>query len=424
MKDVKPTAPALEDLNSSLITNDSESLISEDQSTNYKSIDSSDSSTYAKLPPKMTTNIEKVNYEVLLKVIPEFNGYNIPLSTFLDGLDEAFAMVTETQKPTLTRLVRSRLVGEALKAVLGENFPTLDDMKAHLRDFFAPSVSSYKLRGDMAAEYQRDNEGVVKFANRIKNLVRRIAEAENIGPNDKEATKALQEAATECFRQGLRNEIETRMEDTEGMENLVKNAIAAEREIENKRKLRGEPLAKQVNHINLKEIISCQICKEFDHTADKCPRRLLTCNGCGKSGHTHINCPNTASEICQLCQQMGHTAKNCDKNKPPKCQICEKLGHVATQCPSRVQNNQQAQNTESKAATCGRCGRQGHIANNCRLDITKKCDHCKKLGHVMSECRMLQAKNKKNSSGHLNERGPQVPQNQTAQISSDLNIAH
>ncbi|KAL7303739.1 hypothetical protein TKK_0003871 [Trichogramma kaykai] len=109
-----------------------------------------------------------------------------------NGLDEAFTMVTETQKPTLTRLVRSRLVGEALKAILDENFPTLDEMKAHLRDFFAPSVSSYKLRGDMVAEYQRDNE---------------------------EATKALQEAATECFRQGLRNEIETRMEDTEGMEN-------------------------------------------------------------------------------------------------------------------------------------------------------------------------------------------------------------
>ncbi|KAL7289389.1 hypothetical protein TKK_0016590 [Trichogramma kaykai] len=413
-----PTVPDLKEI----LTDDESSLISEDRSTNYKSVDSSGSSTYAKLPTKttnMSNTLKKVNIEVLLKVIPEYNGYNIPLSTFLEGLEEAFAMVSEAQKPTLTRLVRSRLTGEALKAIIGEKFDTLDKLKTYLKDYFAPSVSAHKLRGDMAAEFQRENEGVVKFANRIKNLVRRIAEVEGISEDThKDAAAALGFAASECFRQGLKSEIETQMEEAEGIDDLVKNAIAAERRIENKRKLRGESLAKQVSHLNLKEVVICQICKETDHSADKCKLRLLTCTICNASGHATNNCPNTATEVCQLCHRMGHIAKQCDKNRPPICQICDKSGHLATECDLRAQKPAQQQ------FTCGRCGRPGHKSEKCRTDISKKCDHCNRLGHTINECRTLQKLNmqQKNENGHLSFRASQETQATTSQPQSDLRL--
>ena len=54
-----------------------------------------------------------------LTVVPEFNGENVPLSVFLEGCDEAKEMITAENDANLTKLIRSRLTGEACEAIYG-----------------------------------------------------------------------------------------------------------------------------------------------------------------------------------------------------------------------------------------------------------------------------------------------------------------
>ena len=47
-----------------------------------------------------------------LTVVPEFNGANIRLSVFLEGCDETKEMITAENEANLTKLIRSKLMGE------------------------------------------------------------------------------------------------------------------------------------------------------------------------------------------------------------------------------------------------------------------------------------------------------------------------
>ena len=57
-----------------------------------------------------------------LTVVPEYNGENIPLSVFLEGCDEAKEMITNENEANLVKLIRSKLTGEARKAIYGQAF--------------------------------------------------------------------------------------------------------------------------------------------------------------------------------------------------------------------------------------------------------------------------------------------------------------
>ncbi|KAL7287676.1 hypothetical protein TKK_0018073 [Trichogramma kaykai] len=323
---------------------------------------------------------EKINYDILLKIVPEFNGYNIPLSIFLKGVNEAFSMVSATQKATLLLLIRSRLTGEAANSIYDMTFTTLDEFKKHFKDYFSSAVEPYQLRARLGTEYQREDERVMTFANRLKELVRRITEAENI--TAQADVKALEEIAVECFKKGLKESIERKLIDATNIKDIVKNAIAAERSLQARQILRSKDI-KQTTHINT---VSCQLCNEQNHTADKCPSRLLTCKACKRGGHDLTNCPIMEDETCQLCHKNGHIAKFCKKNEPIKCQICEKTGHSASECNSK-------NNSKQSEIKCNNCKRIGHKASKCRIDTSKKCNTCNNLGHVDADCFRNKPKN-------------------------------
>ena len=164
-----------------------------DPFTPNRSIPRGDSSeeinTITKLKPKKADFEEQVNIAtasinaappvaqaILLKdaltVVPNFNGDKIPLSVCLEGCDEAKELVTEESEENLVKVIRSKLSGEIRKAIYGQTFMTIEQLKKFFKPIYAPARTVHQLLGEMENEYQRDNETVISFANRIRDLGR------------------------------------------------------------------------------------------------------------------------------------------------------------------------------------------------------------------------------------------------------------
>ena len=175
-----------------------------------------------------------------LTVVPEFNGVNIPLSVFLKGCDEAKKMISAENEANLTKLIRYKLTGEARKAIYGQAFVTIDGLKDFIKAIYAPAKTVHQLLGEMGSEYQRDNETVISFANRIRDLGRRIIETQRVNTGNIDAIfrTSIENNSAECFKRGLKLEIEQRLENAADMEHIVQNAIKTERLVDARKALR------------------------------------------------------------------------------------------------------------------------------------------------------------------------------------------
>lgn len=71
-----------------------------------------------------------------LKVVPNFNGDDIPLGQFFKGLDKARSMIDGAHGNTLVKLARSKISGEARKAIYGHDFETIEELKTYLREIY------------------------------------------------------------------------------------------------------------------------------------------------------------------------------------------------------------------------------------------------------------------------------------------------
>ena len=349
--------------------------------------------------------VQAIPLKDALMVVPEYNGENIPLSVFLEGCDEAKEMITPENEANLTKLVRSKLTGEARKAIYGQNFGTIDELKDFIKSIYAPAKTVHQLLGEMGSEYQRDQETVISFANRIRDLGRRIIEIQrvNTGNIDNAFRTSIENNCIECFKRGLKPEVEQRLENALDMEHIVQNAIKAERLVEARRALRSEdknnfrtmPQTREfrkntylsqiynsgenkdgVRAFNPQSVVTCQFCNKTGHSADKCRNRLtginhiqVVCQLCNRDGHSASQCKNSIK--CQICEKMGHSAKQCRLQTAgiSTCQICNKVGHIASRCyQSKAATDRLNSQIESRSLlTCQICGRTGNTAATCRM---------------------------------------------------------
>ena len=168
----------------------------------------------------------------------------------------------------------------------------------------------------------------------------------------------------ECFKRGLKPEVEQRLENADDMKHIVQNAIKAERLVEARRVLRKEgsdrvgnlPQNKTIKRgTYVSQVFHAEINPEARDSFNT--RFSITCQISGKVGHTASTCRDRlnrvslAQLVCQICNKEGHAANHCEISI--KCQIFDKLGHSEKQCQSqniRIENSQI-------------CGKVGHIAS-------------------------------------------------------------
>lgn len=325
----------------------------------------------------MAETPQSISIKDAIKVVPEFDGEVLPLTPFLDGCDEALGIVGRTNERNLVKLLRAKLTGEARKSLIGQNFDSLEEFKAFLKKLYFAPTSLHQLRAQAGQLYQFENESVVSYANRMREIGRKIIETYTHNENPsaqqldsfKESTDAL---LMECFRRGLDLSIEQRLGEQNSLQELFTQAVKIEKQLADIEQLRSGNynLAGQPRKSNIASCLAADIKTQF---ADVIKCQL--CNGT----HSAKDCPKVKGkgqkdgrEACQICHKRNHLAPQCFKIFPPK------------------RENWVGRKNDTK---------------NPRNNIT--CRYCKKPGHELENCETLKKRNaNRTPSKQGNSRGP------------------
>ena len=111
-------------------------------------------------PPVHTPSRQIVTLRDAITIIPEFNEKNIPLEQFIKCCSEA--------------KIQSKIRGEARQSIFGQSFAKIKELQNFLNNIYSPAKSIPQLLGELGNEFQRDEESVIAFANRIMEIGIRI----------------------------------------------------------------------------------------------------------------------------------------------------------------------------------------------------------------------------------------------------------
>ena len=212
-----------------------------------------------------------------LEAVPNFDGGNIPFIYFVEGCEEALSMITPVQEMNLVRAVRNKLKGDAHKTILGKTFNSMQEFVEFLRTKYGSRKTVYEAQGRLAYLCQKKDEKVVAYANRVRELGKRILDAQKreTGQISFEFRNSIDKHLKSSFTQGLNKEIIINKEGT--FEEVESRAIEAERELETANMIRRVVLAENITtekrapvRYMKGETVTCQYCNKKGHTADKC----------------------------------------------------------------------------------------------------------------------------------------------------------
>jgi hypothetical protein len=392
-----------------------------------------------------------------VEAVPYFDGNNISLNYFIEGCEEAKSMLPKEAEQQFTKIIRTRIVGEARRTIQDQEFDKVSQLTSYLKKVYGPSKNVYQLQGELGCIYQKTEEDVITYANRVKILGKQILEAYRSSGHpapDQNIKTSLEIDMCKCFIRGLKPDIEQRIARELDVNETVADALRIERELKamtdlrqgqsvhsgqnrpphtnrlreicqicykeghaanNCRKLNNQPLSQNQNQARLgTEILICQICKKRGHSADKCRLR-------DPQARQPINVVQEKPITCQLCSKIGHNAKTCRQGnisqQPPKtivtCQWCDKPGHSANNCWKK--QNEQRNSANNFKITCQICNNFGHSAKDCRSKTnstpTSKnnlyCRYCKEQGHLLDNCQLrIASNNRRKGNEQGNDNGP------------------
>lgn len=377
---------------------------------------------------EMANSSLKVSLKDALTVVPTYDGVTASLNSFIQGCDEALEMIDPGSEEQLVKAVRIKIVGEPRRSIAQQTFGRLKELYDFLKCIYAPARNIYQLQGELGSIFQKPEESVVAYANRVRDLGFQILEAyesENNAPADAAFKRNTTASLPPCFIQGLKPEIEARMSGEGTIDDIVKRAVKIEKQLIARAALREgikdspDPKAKEprtetkrsIKAISSEEL-ECQLCNKSGHVVANCPdkprgpmadppdagsqgKNVPVCQHCEKRGHVASKCfklfppPNNnpgpkapTITVCQNCDKRGHTADRCYKLFPPTnrgtvCQICHNPGHDAKNCstlggrsnPSSSNQNSQVPQAlkfqQPANITCQICKKQGHGAYLC-----------------------------------------------------------
>jgi len=100
-----------------------------------------------------------------VETVPFFDGQNIPLTYFIEGCEEAKAMLSEEAEPQFTKIIRTRIVGEAHRTIQDQDFNSVAQLTKYLEQIYGPSKNIYQLQGKLGCIYQKNEKDIVTYAN-------------------------------------------------------------------------------------------------------------------------------------------------------------------------------------------------------------------------------------------------------------------
>jgi len=84
-------------------------------------------------------------------------------------------MLPAEAESQFTKIIRTRIVGEARRTIQDQIFDSVVQLTKYLEQIYGPSKNVYQLQGELGSVYQKNEE--VTYANRAKLLGKQILEA-------------------------------------------------------------------------------------------------------------------------------------------------------------------------------------------------------------------------------------------------------
>uniref|UniRef100_A0ABD2W6M9 CCHC-type domain-containing protein n=1 Tax=Trichogramma kaykai TaxID=54128 RepID=A0ABD2W6M9_9HYME len=337
---------------------------------------------------KVATMTNKyVKLKDALATIPTFNQTTSGLEDFLDLVDFAFDLIDPEEEKSFAKLVLSKVGPETRKSLKTTTIDKVDEFKKQLRELYSTGLSVSSLQGLLAQQYQKDGDNVLTFANKIRSLGDQILQIKGKGTAAGGEFKSdLTASQIEIFKKGLIEPISLRLTNSNSLDELVKEAIRIEKELEVTRQMRG-----------------------------KLEKR---CGNCNRTGHNTKECRLKRVQATFSTTSPSQEAKNHHRPARVSCDYCKKPGHPAEKCFRRAfdilnqqTNEQTTATTNHVQATCTKCGKNNHTTEKCKNHII--CHHCKNRGHIEKECRIkqknLSSQPQTNALGQANQRKPRSP---------------
>ncbi|KYQ52696.1 hypothetical protein ALC60_08178 [Trachymyrmex zeteki] len=344
-------------------------------------------------------------------------------------------MLPDEAESQFTKILRTRIVGEARRTIQDQDFNKVAQLTKYLKLVYGTSKNIYQLQGELGRIYQKNEEDIITYANQVKILGKQIMEAHKTSGNalsDQNIKSSLEKDMCKCFIRGLKPEIEQRIARNLDVQETVADALRIERELHSKNQENTSNKAFNTN----KSRETCQICYKEGHSTSNCRKltnfgtAILVCQICKKRGHSADKCrfrdPQARQSvnvlqgnniICQLCSKPGHNAKNCRTNNNSNlnkssviCQWCDKSGHSANNCWKK--QNEQHNAVNKIKVVYQICNNFGHNAKDCRSKVGQNavssdssflyCRYCKGQGHLLESCELRIASNNRRK---INEQG-------------------
>ena len=350
---------------------------------------------YSPISNKMTTSNPQVitvahnqvvSLRDALEVVPIFTGDNISLDQFIEGCREAKDMLPAGTESNLTKLIKTKVKGEARKCVSGGQYRSVEDIIDSLKRVYSLNKSVYQLQGELGNIYQWDSEKVISYATRVRELGEKILDAHKANNNDRidvNFQAALDSDIRDCFLRGLKTEIESRLQGEHNFKDTVNNALEMERKISATAALRsirtpykqkednliGPSEKRDRNRINItQEEIFCSNQQRLinNNKIPWQPSRNL-------SNHQNLYNKNNQQPPFNRGSQAGQWTprrENMGQWRPQSSAPNPSLWRQ--QNADNFNRDRQFQNAPQNYP---------NINNN------KNCNYCKKIGHTINECR-------------------------------------
>lgn len=324
-----------------------------------------------------------------IDLIPKYNGFNIPLTTFVQACRESLTMIQRENEGVFTRLIKMRLFGEALKATQGKIFLTVDELAKYLDTMFGSAKTCLQLGGELAIMKQKDGENGVSFANRIRTIAQEISEAAKRESRDTDNfVVQLEKDKVKHFIRGLRWEVRARMGKHDDLEKATAQAVEIERELVGYESLDSSSTKNIENKTSNKELESVSIVES---------KKLEKCANCQKLGHNERNCwgrknnynPNKFPHNPSFLVNKSETARNNELTN----------GDAGIRPPNQnVRDSGPPKNYYPRGNF-----RPDPNRSSRPYSSNKSCNYCKKQGHWKEECRKREYNNRKRV--HFQENG-------------------
>ena len=281
-----------------------------------------------------------------INTIPEFSGSQEEVENFVIGCGRAKGMIPPENEIEVAPLILLRLKGEAAKAAIGHNFRSIQEVIDFVEFAFGNPQTSHELGGDLAKVRQGEKEKVVLFANKIKELGRKIKKAAKLEGRPLEDS-TLDRDMLRFFLKGMRTEIRTRLMPYATFADTLNEAIVVEREscsYDEAKAVKTEQIKVVSTHTTPNNNY-CFLCLRQDHTTLLCPELPKFVEGRKQQANEKAN---RGQLQCSHCSKVGHVKETCwsvpgNPNKPEwltrrqqmVCHNCKKKGHTSRFCRSR-----------------------------------------------------------------------------------------